>query len=482
MKHPFSPIRHDYKPSPTKKAEKKNILIWFIAGLGLPLLAIPLYPILNPLPSNDIVTNDQELAIAMEIKENPAISEPQQTIKANSSDKSREKLDVTLSKISHENSNFHPPLALPPSHDHLTLEIKSGDSLDRIFKRYNLNLSDLAVMLDLPEASPYLKKVIPGDELTIEHDDGDLISLYREINLTTAIKIKKHLSGFVTEIVQRPLEIRRKAAYGTIGTSLFESAAQIGLSDKTVMNLAGIFAWDIDFVLDIRLKDSYYVLFEQIYQNGEYISDGEIVAAEFNNNGRTIQAIRYIDQEGRSDYFSPDGHSLRKAFIRAPVDFTRISSNFNPRRKHPILNTIRAHRGVDYAAPRGTPVKAAGDGKIIFRGNKNGYGQTIILQHGSNITTLYAHLNSFDKNALMGHRVIQGQTVGYVGMTGLATAPHLHYEYRLNGVHRNPRTVNLPQAEPIREEYRETFLASVTPIIEELLQYKQTQVAPLSSE
>lgn len=482
MKHPFSPIRHDYKPSPTKKAGKKNILMWFAAGLGLPLLAIPLYPILNFLPSNDIATNDQEFAVAMEIKENSAISEPQQTIKTNSSDQPREKLDVNFSKINHENSNFHPPLALPPPHDRLTLKIKSGDSLDRIFQRYNLSLSDLAVMLDLPEASPYLKKVLPGDELTIEHDDGDLISLYREINLTTAIRIKKHLSGFVTEIVERPLEIRRKAAYGTIVTSLFESAAQIGLSDKTVMNLAGIFAWDIDFVLDIRVRDSYYVLFEQIYQNGEYISDGEIVAAEFNNNGRTIQAIRYIDQEGRSDYFSPDGRSLRKAFIRAPVDFTRISSNFNPRRKHPILNTIRAHRGVDYAAPRGTPVKAAGDGKIIFRGKKNGYGQTVILQHGSNITTLYAHLNSFDKNALMGRRVIQGQTVGYVGMTGLATAPHLHYEYRLNGVHRNPRTVNLPQAEPIREEYRETFLASVTPIIEELLQYKQTQVTPLSSE
>ena len=482
MKYPFSPIRHDYKPSPTKKAGKKNVLVWFIAGLGLPLLAIPLYSALDLLPSNDFVISDKPIAIDTEIEADHATPLTQPVIESSSTRSFIKKAEKNLATVNNENDKFHPPLASPPLHDLLTLTIKPGDSLDRIFRRHQLSLSDLSVMLNLPEASPHLKKVIPGDELTIEHNDGDLISLYREINLTTALKIRKQESGFITEIVQRPLEIRRKAAYGSIVTSLFESAAQIGLSDKSVMNLAGIFAWDIDFVLDIRVGDVYYVLFEQLYQDGEYISDGEIVAAEFNNNGRTIQAIRYVGEEGRSDYFSPDGRSLRKAFIRAPVDFTRISSNFNPRRKHPILNTIRAHRGVDYAAPRGTPVKAAGDGKIIFRGDKNGYGRTVILQHGGNITTLYAHLNAFDKNALMSRRVIQGQTVGYVGMTGLATAPHLHYEYRLNGVHRNPRTVKLPQADPIREEYREAFLASATPIIDDLLQYKSTQAAALSSD
>ena len=480
MKHPFSPIRHDYKPSPTKKAGKKNVFAWFIAGLGLSLLAIPLYPTLDLLPSTDFVTNDKPIVVATEIKADH-VAPPSQPVSETSSVNSFiGKSEKNLTGA--HKDKFHPPLALPPSYDRLTVTIKHGDSLDRIFRRHELSLADLSAMLNLSDASPHLKRVTPGDELTIEHDNGDLVSLYREINLTTALMIRKQKSGFVTKIIQRPLEVRRKAAYGSIVTSLFESAAQVGLSDRTVMNLAGIFAWDIDFVLDIRVDDAYYVLFEQLYQDGEYVSDGEIVAAEFNNNGRTIQAIRYIGEEGRSDYFSPDGRRLRKAFLRAPVDFTRISSNFNPRRKHPILNTIRAHRGVDYAAPRGTPVKAAGDGKIIFRSNKNGYGRTIILQHGGNITTLYAHLNSFDKNALMNRRVVQGQTVGYVGMTGLATAPHLHYEYRLNGVHRNPRTVKLPQADPIREEYKEAFLASAKPIIDELLQYKRTQIAPLSSD
>jgi len=245
------------------------------------------------------------------------------------------------------------------------------------------------------------------------------------------------------------------------------------------MNLAGIFAWDVDFVLDIRTGDDYYVLYEQIFQDGEYVSDGEIIAAEFNNNGRTIQAIRYVDKNGRSDYYTPDGQSVRKAFLRAPVDF-RVSSSFNPNRRHPVLKTVRPHRGTDYAAPRGTPIKAAGDGKVIFRGVKSGYGNVVILQHGGNITTLYAHMSKFASKVRTGTRVRQGQTIGYVGKTGLVTGVHLHYEYRLNGVHRNPRTVSLPQAAPIGDEYRDDFLASVEPILNELLQYKRTQVASLS--
>jgi murein DD-endopeptidase MepM/ murein hydrolase activator NlpD len=245
------------------------------------------------------------------------------------------------------------------------------------------------------------------------------------------------------------------------------------------MNLAGIFAWDVDFVLDIRHGDNYYLQWDEVWQDGEFVTDGEVVVAEFNNDGRTYQAVRFVDGTGRTDYFTPGGDSVRKAFLRSPVDF-RVSSSFNPNRLHPVLKTRRPHRGVDYAAPRGTPIKAAGDGKVIFRGVKSGYGNVVILQHGGNITTLYAHMSRFASKVRSGSRVRQGQTIGYVGATGLVTGAHLHYEYRLNGVHRNPRTVKLPQADPIAAKYREEFLAAAGPILEELENFKNTQLATIA--
>ena len=367
-----------------------------------------------------------------------------------------------------------------PDFDVVNLKIGRGDTLDRLFRQNNLNLGHLATIAKLEEPKKLFRLLKPGDEFQILHENGSIISMYSVLSLTSAIRIEHTDDGFVSEIIERPIEIRKRLAYGVINSSLFESGADAGLSDKVIMNIAGIFAWDVDFVLDIRQGDNFYVQYEEIWQEGEYVADGEIIVAEFNNNGRTHRAIRFIDSSGFSDYFTPAGDSVRKAFIRAPVDFTRVSSNFNPRRRHPILNTIRAHRGVDYAAPRGTPINAAGDGKVIFRGVKNGYGKTIILQHGGNITTLYAHMSNYIAKARVGTRVRQAETIGFVGATGLATANHLHYEYRLNGVHRNPRTVTLPQAEPIDEQYRDKFLASVEPILKELEQFKRTQIASVA--
>ena len=243
--------------------------------------------------------------------------------------------------------------------------------MEKLFRNNNLNLGHLMSIAELDEAKQRFRRIKPGDVFEVTHLDGEVMRLYSELSLTSALQINKQESGFSAKIVERPIEIRKRMAHGTINTSLFESAATAGLSDKVIMNIAGIFAWDVDFVLDIRQGDDYYVQFEEIWQDGEFVADGEIIAAEFNNNGRTIQAIRFIDDNERSEYFTPAGDSVRKAFIRAPVDFTRISSNFNPNRKHPILNRIRAHRGVDYAAPRGTPIKASGDGKVIFRGTKS---------------------------------------------------------------------------------------------------------------
>ena len=432
---------------------------WFGVGLGIPLLGLVL------VSSLDKPVDTERAAVA-----------PGATgIEGDLVD--IEELAVTASRL----PDLQTTLATPePQLSNLTFEIARGDTLDRLFRKHDLNLGHLAQISRLEEARARFRKLKPGDVFEVTHDEGELIRMYSALDLTSALEIERDEDGFSASIVERPIEKRKRIAHGVIDTSLFMAGAEAGLSDKVIMNIAGIFAWDVDFVLDIRQGDSFVVAFEEIWQDGERVTDGEIIAAEFNNNGRMIQAIRFVDDEGRSDYFTPSGDSVRKAFIRAPVDFTRISSNFNPRRRHPILNKIRAHRGVDYAAPRGTPIKAAGDGKVIFRGVKGGYGNVVILQHGGNITTLYAHMSKFASKARVGARVRQGQTIGYVGATGLATANHLHYEYRLNGVHRNPRTVPLPKASPIQSKYRERFLASVGPIIKELEQFKRTQVASIA--
>jgi len=369
--------------------------------------------------------------------------------------------------------------ALEPEYEKLTLTIRSGDTLDQLFRKHELDIGHLATISRLDEAGKRFRKIKPGDVFEITHDEGQLVSIYSELDLTSALKVDRQETGFAAEIVERPIEIRRRFAHGIIESSLYESAIDAGLSDKLIMNIAGIFAWDIDFVLDIRSRDNYFVQWEEIWQDGEFVTDGEIIAAEFNNNGRSSRAIRFVDDSGRSDYFTPDGLSVRKAFLRSPVDF-RVSSSFNPNRRHPVLKTVRPHRGVDYAAPRGTPVKASGDGKVIFRGVKSGYGNAVVLQHGGNITTLYGHMSKFASSARIGSRVRQGQTIGYVGATGLVTGVHLHYEYRINGVHRNPRTVKLPKADPIAEKYRERFLSKAAPILQELEQFKNTQLATVA--
>lgn len=456
MNRPASPLLHDYKPSPRRQPPKPNALRWFVFGLGLPLLCLSLFLMLGSEPA--IEAEAREVAAT-------ATTEPGA-------------------------ADFYPPfdpIAIPerlargvgpqPPYTAVNLTIGRGDTMDGLFRSNRLNIGDLIQIARLPEVAPHLRRLNPGDNFEVRHDDGRIVELYHDLDLTSSLLVTREEGGFKAQIVDRPIEIRRRVAHGRIETSLFESALGSGLSDNLVMNLAGIFAWDIDFVLDIRRGDEYYVLFEEIYQDGEYVKNGEIIAAEFLNDGDTYQAVRFIDGENRADYYTPEGRSVRKAFIRAPVDFTRISSSFNPQRKHPILNTIRAHRGVDYAAPTGTPIYAAGDGKIIHRGTKGGYGNTVILQHGGNITTLYAHLSSFAKTARYGQRVKQGQVIGFVGKSGLATAAHLHYEYRLNGVHRNPRTVALPDADPIKAEYKQQFLAAARPALDELEQFKSKRFA-----
>jgi len=460
LNRPVSPLLHDYKPSAARRPAKYKAVQWFAVGLGIPLIGIALITGLNQSDPKPPVSNAPVMTAT-------ATSEP---LLVETED--FEELPLPM-------QNPGSVAAPEPQFDTLVLTVGRGDTMEKLFRKNKLNLGQLMEIARLDEAKKRFRKIKSGDIFEITHTDGQLLGIYSKLDLTSALKIEKQESSFVARIIERPVEIRKRNAYGVINTSLFESAAEAGLSDKVIMNVAGIFAWDVDFVLDIRSGDNYYIQFEELWQDGEFVTEGEIIAAEFNNNGRSIQAIRFKDDNGNTDYFTPTGDSVRKEFLRNPVDFTRISSNFNPNRRHPVLNKIRAHRGVDYAAPRGTPIKASGDGKVIFRGTKSGYGKAVILQHGGNITTLYAHMSSFAAKARIGSRVRQGQTIGYVGATGLATANHLHYEYRLNGVHRNPRTVPLPDAEPIAEKYREKFLASAKPIIRELEKFKSTQVASI---
>jgi murein DD-endopeptidase MepM/ murein hydrolase activator NlpD len=338
--------------------------------------------------------------------------------------------------------------------------VRRNDTLERIFRQLQLNLDDLAVIRQLPEVNGALDMLKPGDPITFAHNsDGDLQSLTRQVTNTEKLSVTRDADGFKAELIATPVTIKTASVRGLVESSLFASARKAGLSADLIMRMANdIFGWDIDFALDIQPGDEFNVVYEKQYRDNEYIGDGRILAAEFINAGHTYRAIRFDSPDGEvGNYFTPEGRSMHKQFLRAPVDFTRISSGFNLARLHPILNRIRAHKGVDYAASTGTPIKAAGDGKISFQGVQNGYGNVVILDHGNGITTLYGHMSRFAKGARNGERVKQGDIIGYVGMTGAATGPHLHYEYRINGNYKDPRTVPLPNAEPIPPAYAAEF-------------------------
>lgn len=347
------------------------------------------------------------------------------------------------------------------------LEVEPGDTLDSLFRSASLSNVDLAEILQLDQARQYLRVLRPGDVLHVRHDAGAVLELSRELDIRSRLDIRRGDAGFESSVVEMPLEHRMVTVGGKIRSSLFEAAQDARISEKLVMNLAKIFAYDIDFVRDIGQGDEFSLVYEELWRDGTKLGEGDVLAAEFVNRGARYTAIRFDEGDGRAEYYTHDGQPMRKAFVRAPLSFTRISSDFNPNRRHPILNTIRAHQGVDYAAPKGTPVMASGDGKIIFRGWKGGYGNTLIVQHGGNVTTLYGHLSRFG-NRGYGSRVRQGDVIGYVGATGLATAPHLHYEYRKNGVHLNPRTVILPNAEPLRGETLTAFRQASQPLLQRL--------------
>ena len=342
------------------------------------------------------------------------------------------------------------------------ITVKSGDNLSLIFPRIGLSARDVYNVVQLGQKIKPLLNLKPGQILRFNVSEKNNTKTLHQIKLQLSPTQKLAVSaspngGYLAELDTREVEQRQNYATGKITSSLFETGIEAGLSDKMIMELAHIFGWDIDFALDIRQNDSFVLLYTEDYLDGNKIADGNILAAEFTNQGKSFRAIRYTDDNGNSQYYSPQGESMRKVFSRTPVHFSRISSRFNPNRKHPILKTNRPHRGVDYAATPGTPILATGDGKIKFRGTKGGYGRTIIISHGGKYTTLYAHMSNFKRGLKRGSHVKQGQTIGFVGSSGLATGPHLHYEFRVNGVHHNPLTVNLPKAKALAKKYHSDF-------------------------
>jgi murein DD-endopeptidase MepM/ murein hydrolase activator NlpD len=378
---------------------------------------------------------------------------------------------------------------LDPSDIAKTIEIQPGNTVDfmvlrdhtleRIFRLLRIDLNDLAAIRALPEAHRYLDNLQPGERIAITELDGALQRLSRRINETAMLNIERDADGFDLQVTSTPVDNHVTTVHGVIDSSLFASGRAAGLSADLIMRLANdIFGWDIDFALEIRPNDEFTVVYEQKYRDGHYLGDGRVLAAEFVNDNRAYRAVFYESPDGKvADYFTPEGNSMRKQFLRAPVDFKYISSNFNPRRLHPILNIRRAHQGVDYAAATGTPIKASGDGRVSFIGVKGGYGKAIILEHGGSVSTLYAHLSRYSKELRPGTRVRQGEVIGYVGSTGTATASHLHYEYRVNGTHKNPRTVVLPDAKPIPVGYRAAFTAASGDLLMQLDKAKSPQVA-----
>jgi murein DD-endopeptidase MepM/ murein hydrolase activator NlpD len=348
------------------------------------------------------------------------------------------------------------------------VKVKKGESLARIFKRLKLSAQDLHSVMMSGEETLVLKYLQPDQILQFDIEDNQFKALKYAVDLVTTLHIVKTEDGFHAETLTDELETHVKHASVIIDDSLFLSGIAAGLSDNLIMQLVAIYGWDIDFALDIRSGDHFSMIYEERYKNGSKVSEGPIIAAEFVNRKTPYRAIRYTHEDGHSDYYSDTGSSMRKAFLRTPVNFTRISSRFNMKRKHPILNMIRAHRGVDYAAPSGTPVKVTGDGTVTYLGKKGRLGKTIILKHGGQYDTVYAHLSGYKKGLKSGKRVKQGQIIGYVGMTGLASGPHLHYEFRVNGVHRNPLKVKLPKANGIPAEAMKHFITQIEPLLAEL--------------
>lgn len=426
---------------------KKQTYKFLFLGIAITIIASGCYSLISPKNTTPYLANDTLNAPVVLTQEPPPINSP------------------VISSIETE-----APLPQLITISHV---IENGDSLSSIFSSLDLSRVDLHKIIHTNTLGKQFANIKPGKELSAFIDtEGKLQRLTYNKNAIESLIATRSDNTFDVQVDSKQTETKITSALTTISSSLFLDGKESGLSDRIIMELASIFAWDIDFALSLRKDDQFIIIYEKTFVEGKEIGSGNILSAEFINQGHAYTAVRFEDKNGSANYFTPDGKSMRKAFLRTPVDFARISSHFNLRRKHPVLNRIRAHKGVDYAARTGTKIKTTGDGKIIFRGRKGGYGRVVIVQHGQKYSSLYAHMSNFKRGQKVGSHVKQGEIIGYVGKSGLATGSHLHYEFRVNGVHRNPLTVRLPHSQPIKKSLLAEFKKQTQPLLSKLNKVK----------
>lgn len=349
-----------------------------------------------------------------------------------------------------------------------TIEVRSGDSLAAIFSRAGLSAGELHRLVNADDRTAQLQRIFPGDEIHFHVESDALQGLRYDLDDADTLVVARGDDGFEVSVESRAIETRVKHASGTVNSSLFVAGQDAGLSHGQIMRLMNIFKWQVDFGRDVRSGDVFSVAYESYYIDDEHVRDGPILAARYVNRGNTIDAVRYEDPDGTRGYYSPEGENLSKAFLRRPVGDARISSGFNPNRKHPVLGIRRPHLGTDFAAPSGTPIRAAGAGRVVHASRKGGYGRTVIIEHANRYRSLYAHMSGYANGIRVGTRVEQGQTIGYVGASGLVTGAHLHYEFMKDGVHRNPMRVDLPSGDPVASEHMDDFVARAAPLVAQL--------------
>ena len=347
-------------------------------------------------------------------------------------------------------------------------KVKKRDTLSQIFNRFGLSSKEAYTLVTLEEAAP-LKLIRPGEKIEVvttasegDQKKQDLAALRYQLDKFKSLVVLRTDEGYQIETEIREPVVQHKLAQATIEHSLLGAAKAADIPYDIVYQLASIFGWQVDFARDIKSGDQLKLIYEELYLDEELVGHGEIIAAELFTALKQYRAIRHTDEQGHVTYFAPNGDGIQGSFLRSPLKFARVTSKFSKKRFHPVLKKWRAHKGVDYGAPMKTPIMATGDGIVTLAGRKKGYGKTVIIRHGHKYQTLYAHMNSYAKGIKAGARVKQGEVIGYVGKTGWTTGPHLHYEFRINGVHQNPLTVELPKSAPIDKKYEIAFKKNAT--------------------